>query len=99
MTATASLGPLFDICANRHGGNAQSIQANRRAAKAIQTVCIVGLLTDKPMTLDECAEAMEVAPNRISGRFTELKAAGSIEKIGTRPTRTGSPAAVWRMKI
>lgn len=88
-----------DVCKNRHGGNAQSFEANARGRhegdreKVLKIVTAAG---DNGRTLDETAELLGVAPNRISGRFTQLKVAVKIKPAGfTRQTRTGSNAMVY----
>lgn len=91
---------MKDICANRHKGNRQSREANRRADKVKTTVAILRMIAASPLglTIDDASRLMRRAPNRISGRFSKLKADGVIEKIGTRKTRTGCTAAVWRIR-
>jgi hypothetical protein len=95
------IGPLFDICRNRHRGNEQSVQTFETAMKhriSAQQKEVLELLRRYPegLTCDEAARIMMVTPNQISGRFTELKRDGKIYKFGTRLTRGGNPAAVLR---
>lgn len=79
-----SRGPLFDVCANRHRGNAESRAANpTREAKAQSHELILAELRLRgPMTSVELAAAMGTRVNCISGRLSELKAAGRIRKTG-----------------
>ncbi len=78
---------IKDVCAARHKGNPESLAANERAecTKARQrrnvyeAVCAAGDLTCRDL-----ANAWGVGMNVISGRFTELKAAGMIVKTGVR---------------
>jgi hypothetical protein len=53
---------------------------------------LLKLIIEQPRTGDELAELLDRLPHPVSPRH----AAGLIERVGaTRPTRTGSPAAVW----
>lgn len=89
-----------DICRNRHGGNAQSTLANQRGDHALSREAVYRLIAgagEGGLTLDEAAVMLDVAPNRISGRVTQLKASGQIRDTGLRRlTRTGSLAAVYQ---
>jgi hypothetical protein len=89
-----------DICKRKHGGNPQSVQANRRVQKERDRDTVLNLVAmagPEGRTLDEVAAILDVAPNRISGRFTELKKDGKLIPTGcTRNTRTGSPAMSYR---
>jgi hypothetical protein len=97
-----------DPCAGRHGGNPQSEAAHRRLSVSglvgqqrewvLHQIRRAG---KDGMTVDELSElatercGREVPPNRISGRVSELKHLGLIRGTGsTRPTRTGTQAAV-----
>lgn len=88
-----------DICANRHRGSPESREANKRAGhgKAAQRGAILELIRNDEagLTVDEASFILQTTPNAISGRFTELKALGLIRKVGTRQTRSGSPAGVY----
>jgi predicted transcriptional regulator len=46
-------------------------------------------------TCDETEQALELSHQSASARITELRKAGDIEAVATRPTRTGSAAAVY----
>ena len=46
-------------------------------------------------TCDEAEQYLSLAHQTASARITELRKAGDIEAIAKRPTRTGSPAAVY----
>ena len=77
----------FDVCANRHGGNAESIAANRRnaATRANQRASVLAACQrTNGVTCRELAEEWNVGMNQISGRFSELKQTGEIYKIGVR---------------
>ena len=92
--------PLFDWCGSRHNGNAQSDAAfdsikndlTEMENEVLQFIERQGL---RGSSIDEMAAATGKAPNQISGRFTSLKAANKIMKIGTRPTRSGRSAGVF----
>jgi len=94
--------PTRDICGGRHGGAitsrlAQLDRADRAAeqrARVHQAILAAG---SAGLTVDELAAAWDQPPNRISGRFTELKAAGLLELAGHRRTRAGSAAGAWRV--
>lgn len=88
--------PLWDICERKHGGVAESVEANRRnfrhRAKQQHDVFMLVLgSTDLGITCKESAASMGIGMNAISGRFTELAAAGLIRRNGER--RDG--CAVW----
>lgn len=91
-----------DICAGRHKLTPESVLANpTKAQKATIWKQITGQLAargDHGMTMDEMSEWLGVAPNRISGRFTELVVQGVIVKTEhRRKTRTGKVAAIYRL--
>jgi predicted ArsR family transcriptional regulator len=92
---------LFDICANRHGGTETSVAANLRVEKSTDRALVLSLLRLSPAgkTLDEVSAVLGRPPNQLSGRFTELVAAGQISKTDERRnTRTGASAAVYQFK-
>ena len=85
-----------DPCANHHGGNTNSWAAweqtlNNLPAKRRVVLTTIQAAGRNGLTCLECAEKLSTYPNRISGRFTELKAAGLI--IDTKLVRAGS--TVW----
>lgn len=89
-----------DICQNRHGGNEQSEEAFEAIRKGLprrRALCLVLIHKASPegLTVHELANHLGTTPNAVSGRLTELKKDGRITKIGTRPTPTGSKAAVY----
>lgn len=72
-----------DICANRHGGNAESEEAFRRLAPALpqQRALVLAKIREagpEGMSCKEVAAALGVGMNVISGRFTELRVALEI---------------------
>ncbi len=86
---------LFDVCERKHGGNAQSAAANRKNLqhRAAQRKAVFEAIKGASgnsadlvpgLTCRELAESWGVGMNCISGRFSELKAAGLIKKIGVR---------------
>ena len=93
---------LFDVCAGRHRGNEQSRAANKIVKKDAYYRSIVMYLEragERGATTEEMAAAFGVGPHCISGRVTELLAAEIITRAGdTRPTKSGSPASVHRLK-
>ncbi len=79
---------------------ATSHGAARRAALRSGTVrsqIVNTVATAGPVGLtgEEIAERLGRAWNRISSSLTELGRQGWLRKDGTRPTSTGSEAAVW----
>lgn len=91
-----------DVCLNRHGGNPQSNAAFGRIEdhlnEAQQRVLNTIKCSDDGFTVDELAVVGKTTPNAISGRITELRIKGKIEKKGTRLTRSGCKASVWIAK-
>ena len=88
-----------DICRNKHGGVETSMLADRRVQKANDRRLMLGYIKAAGLyghTMDEISLLLSRSPNCISGRFTELRKAGSIIKTSMkRKTRTGSLAAVY----
>lgn len=92
-----------DVCARKHGGNPQSaiaFDAIRQHLTQSQwrVFCAISATLSFGRTLDELCVLLDVNPNAISGRITELRIKGKIEKRGTRKTRSGCSAAVWVAK-
>ena len=90
---------IDDICANRHGGNEQSVEAGQRGNKAGQLAAVFAAIKSEPvrgMTADECAVQLGLPSQSVSARFSELKEKGVIFKTGvTRLTRQNSKAMVF----
>jgi len=86
----------YDPCANRHGGNPQSIAAHERASvgKSESHRAILALLRVGPLTAKEVAARLYKPLHALSGRLTELSGAGLIERTGE--VRDG--AAEWRVR-
>lgn len=86
-----------DVCESRHQGSAESIAAWERAkpalpaarARVLEIIAQAGALG---ATAKEVAAELGVGLNEISGRATELKAAGLVRKNGLR--REGSAVLV-----
>jgi len=85
-----------DICHNYHGGNAESVKANPNQqkkhldrAKILNHISLHG-----PKTCDEIEIDLGMSHQTASARCSELKRDEILEKIGTRPTRSGRSAAV-----
>lgn len=78
-----------DICAGKHHGNPNSVEANRRSAgnrkeqrnAVFRAICEAG---SNGMTCKELAAAWNVGMNRISGRFSELKMLELIRETDRR---------------
>ena len=90
---------VSDITQNKHGGDPESIAANKRVNKVLDRTVVLNLITDagaQGLTLDEISERLDRPPNVISGRITELKERGLIAASDARrKTRTGSLAKVY----
>ncbi len=88
----APMAEVFDICRGRHGGNSHSEHANavnmmhrdQQRAKVLEAIAATGI---NGLTCKELARTWDVDMNTISGRFSELKAAGRI-----------IPAKTWQGK-
>lgn len=86
-----------DICANRHGGDAESVAANARTNKERDEAKILELLRMwGDFTCQEASEFLEMPYTTASARFSELKSAGLIEPTTRRKTRSGCTAMAWR---
>ena len=82
------MNTVNDICKSRHGGNENSVKANEKLGlnKAKMRIAVfiqIGVAKDG-LSCKELAKLWGVGMNVISGRFTELKKEGRIEKIGSR---------------
>lgn len=88
-----------DITANKHGGNSESVlaQSRRKHGANAQRERVFRAIRERGtdgLTVHELAETWGVTPNAISGRFSELKADGRIEKVGTRANSNGNRSGV-----
>ncbi|MFO0773737.1 MAG: hypothetical protein U0172_03615 [Nitrospiraceae bacterium] len=97
---------LFDVpvdpCAGRHGGDRESGAAFQRGDRARQreavfvACCVLHARSGQGVTLDEVSASLQVAPNRISGRISELVHDGVLVPTGARRrTRAGCAAKVY----
>lgn len=85
-----------DICANRHGGNAESVAANRGTNKERDTAMILRRLSILDFTCDEMEHYSNLSHQTCSARFSDLKRLGLIEPTTRRKTRSGRWAMAWR---
>jgi len=86
-----------DICANRHGGDAQSKAANARTNKFKDGQRILWLMyVAGDQTCEEASIALDMPYTTASARFSDLKRAGLIEPTVRRKTRSGCTAMAWR---
>jgi hypothetical protein len=90
---------LWDICARRHGGDAQSVSANKVTDKSRDRSRIVAYLaTVSDATCDEVEIALSMNHQTCSARFSDLKRANHIiPGNGKRPTRSGCLAQTWKL--
>lgn len=90
--------PFDDICAGRHGGNANSRRAFARTLRtmsAARRTLLLHLRDKGPATRWELSEATGLGYTTVSARCTDCLEVEWIAETGlTRPTRTGSPAGV-----
>jgi len=88
-----------DICRNRHRRSDTSMLADQRVNKSRDRELVYSYIKaagSYGMTLDEISICLDRAPNRLSGRCSELKKSGRIiATTATRKTRTGSWAHVY----
>lgn len=90
----------FDITANRHKGNAESAAANQQIheTKERQRERVYRYVLSRGYegaTINEIAEWMGVADNRISGRVSELLTLGRLFRTERkRKTKSGCNARV-----
>lgn len=90
-----------DVCANRHGGNLESQKSfksvQQRLSEAQERVFnAIRVRGERGATNDELCVILGLTPNQVSPRLTELRMSGRIDKLGTRLTRSGCSASVWR---
>lgn len=103
-----NMGPLFDICANRHQGNEHSIKSNAIAHKykigARQRIleelqvwtCSLKESDQGGRTCEELEHWTGLSHQTCSARLSELRREGKIKIVGERNTRSGSPASVYQ---
>jgi hypothetical protein len=96
-----NMGPLFDICERKHGGNPMSVQANKIAHKGkIGTREVI--LRELRMTgfgglsCEDIENLTALSHQSCSARLSELRREGKIKIVGERKTRSGSTAAVYQ---
>jgi len=85
-----------DICANRHGGNAESVDANKGTNKYGDCKTVLSILTLDDLTCEQVEDLTGMSHQTCSARFSELKRAGLIEPTTRRKTRSGRWAMAWR---
>ena len=89
---------LFDICANRHKGNPESVAAFQSIKDKLrsgqESVLREIARTPSGLTAEEIADRLNTTVNCVSGRCAELKRLGKVRKAGTRPVRSGHSAAI-----
>ena len=73
-----------DITANKHGGNEESVEANRRnkLARECDRREVFRKISQRPSTMKQVAAAMGRQFNTLSGRGSDLKRMGLIRKTG-----------------
>ena len=91
-----------DITANYHGGNERSIEANDSLVphKQIMRTRLLALIDERGESGITCDEAEIITGWRhqsVSARFSEMKCDEIITARGTRVTRSGRNADVYRL--
>lgn len=89
-----------DVCSSKHGGNEFSVNAWERGkfkatGEAYKILTFIKQCGEKGATADETSVKLGIMLHNTSARFTQLKEARLIHKIGKRKTRSGSWAGVW----
>jgi hypothetical protein len=90
---------MTDITRNRHRGNDYSNAAHQRTNKERDLYRLYALLFSRNpggLTAQEASDLSGMPYTTCSARFTEMKKYSWIEHCGTRLTRTGNTAGVWR---
>lgn len=91
---------IDDTTSNYHGGDPYSRRANRRTDKSRDIQRLYRLLYERypgGLTSDEAEVITGMVHQTCSARFTDMKRYAWIEQCGSRPTRTGNVAGVWRV--
>jgi hypothetical protein len=92
-----------DICAGRHGGNPESVEAGKATHRKRDCMLILHCLKtfwSEGATCDELEQALHLSHQTCSARCADLKRKGLVrpKPLGDgyekRPTRTGYMAAV-----
>jgi predicted transcriptional regulator len=94
------MNPEPDICATRHGNDAESLAAHATVDAVTDRNLILSMITirgTQGLTLDEASILTGRPPNQISGRFSELRMKGAIRATEQRrKTRSGTNAKVYQ---
>src|SRR6185312_11835204 len=80
-------GLLFDVCANKHGHNPESVAANQQIdshKRNLQAKVYELILSRSGTTLKEVVRLTGIPIQSASARIAELKALGSIQSNGMR---------------
>lgn len=92
-------GNLFDICANRHGGNENSVAANKaisplKSESRRKVLDFIASRGQSGATSEEISIGLNLPINKISGRCSELKKFNLVIISGKRLTKSGLYADV-----
>jgi predicted ArsR family transcriptional regulator len=98
MNPGTALSEIPDITRNYHKGNAESEIANESIHSQKQAIRakVLDAILKQPATCEELEERLGMSHQTVSARMSELKRDGLIEKNGTRPTRSGRQAGVYK---
>lgn len=74
----------FDVCANNHGGNEVSIDANKKLDKKAVIAKIIAFMQTRPRSesyVKEIIDGIGIPHQTTSARLSDMKAAGLIEPV------------------
>jgi predicted HTH transcriptional regulator len=92
--------PLFDICRSRHQGNQFSEAANESISREKSKLCeqVYELIAQSHgLTCEDVEATLSLSHQTASARISELKKAGRVGVSGTRKTKSGRNAGVYRV--
>jgi len=80
----------FDVCANNHKGNPNSVDANRRTNKENDILRIINFMRARKRTyVKEIIRELGLKHQTASARLSDLKANGIIRETGEKVERCG----------
>ncbi len=92
---------MIDTTSGYHGGDPYSDRAHKRTEKSRDLYRLYMLLRERHpggLTSDEAEVLTGMSHQTCSARFTDMKRYLWIEHCGSRLTRTGNLAGVWRIR-
>ena len=90
--------PYPDNLPGNYGDTSKQAAEKVKETLASRQEVVLRVLNSYPRTVDDVSALLNVPPNAVSGRFTELKSMGYIEPTGeVGNTRAGSSAKIMRI--